>query len=216
MRRTRQTALRRCLVIARPVLAAALLLCVLSGALPAEAVLNPNGLMPCCRGMKGSAGECHGDSCPMHFGTRKKPVRVVLREPVCGAERLLRAAARTPVAPPQDYVEQSHSHEHTETEVEHSHDGSVSPRNTPRQQPSAGVASLGKPCSSDCCCAAAGSLSGLRRPRQAAALTGNLRPRPPTVKAHRRSPSAQLKVASAERRSHPPRAPPTAPASPTA
>lgn len=216
LRRIRQTALRTCLAIARPILAAALLLCVLSGALPTEAVLNPNGPMPCCRGMKGTAGECHGDSCPMHFGAGKKPVKVVVRDPLCGAERLLKAVARTPVAPPRDYLEQSHSREHTQAEVEHHHGGSVTRRNTPRQQSSAGVASLGKPCSSDCCGAAAGSLSGVRRPRQAAALTDNLRPRPPTVEAHRRSRYTQLKVASALRRSHPPRAPPSAPASPTA
>jgi hypothetical protein len=217
LRRIRQTTLRTCFALARPILAAALLLCVVSGALPAEAVLNPHGLMPCCRGMKGSAGECHGDSCPMHFGARKEPVKVAQHDPVCGAERLLQAVARTPVAPPQDHLEQSYSHEDTQAEVEHDHGESVSRRNTPRQQqPSAGVASLGKPCPSECCGAAASSLSGLRRPKQAAALTDNLRPRPPTVEAHRRSRSAQIKVASAQRRSHPPRAPPTTPASPTA
>jgi hypothetical protein len=215
LRRIRRTTLKTCFALARPILAAALLLCVVSGALPAEAVLNPNGLMPCCRGMKGTAGERQGDSCPIHFGARQKPLRVVQHDPACGAERLPRAGAGTPVAPPQDDLEQSHSREQTQAEVEHHHGESVSPRNTPRQQPSAGVASLGKPCPLDCC-GAASSLSGVRRPRQAAALTDNLRPRPPTVEAHKRSPSAQLKVASARRRSHPPRAPPAAPASPTA
>jgi len=214
LRRIRQTTLRTCFVLARPILAAALLLCVVSGALPAEAVLNPNGLMPCCRGMKGTAGD---DSCPIHFGARKKPLRVAQHDPACGAVRLLRAVAGTPFAPPQDYLEQSHSLEHTQDEVEHNHGESVSPRNTPRRrQPSAGVASLGKPCSLDCC-GAASSLSGVRRPRQAAALTDNLRPRRPTAEAHKRSPSAQLKAASAQRRSRPPRAPPAAPSvSPTA
>ena len=197
-------------------LTAALLLCVLSSALPAEAVLNPKGLMPCCRGMKGTAGECHGDSCPMHLGARKKPARKIQHDPVCGAERTLHAAAGTPVLPPQDYFEQSHSHEHTRPEVEQGHGGSVSPRNTPQSQPSAEVASLGKPCPSDCCGTATASFSGLRRPRPAAALTDGLRPRPPNAESYGYAPPSLIKVTSALRRSHPPRAPPTIPGSRTA
>ena len=219
MRRTRLTALKTCPALVRPILAAALLLCVLSGALPAEAVLNLNGLMPCCRGMKGTAGECHGNSCPMHLGARKKPVRVVRREPVCGAGRALQAAAGRPLPVPPDYFEQAHSHGHAQPGVEHEHGGSVSPRNTPRspsRQLAAGVASLGKPCPSDCCGTVTGSFSGLRRPRQVAALRDSFRARPPTVESHRYAPSGQIKVTSAFRRSHPPRAPPTIPDSRTA
>lgn len=212
MRRTRLTILRTGTVIARPILAAALLLCVVSGALPAEAALNPNGLMPCCRGMKGTAGECHGDSCPMHFGARKKSFRLVQHEPVCGAEHALQAIVRTPLPAPRDYFEQTHSHDPARAEVEHDHGGTVTQRNTsqtPRHEPSVETASLGKPCPSDCCGAVTGSSTSLRRPKQAAALTDALRPRPPTVEPHRDAPSGQLKDASALRWSHPPRAPPT-------
>lgn len=211
MRRTRQTALRICIVFARPVLAAALLFSVLSGALPAEAALNPKGLMPCCRGMKGTAGECHGNSCPMHFGARKKSFQLIQRDPVCGAERVLQAIASTPLHAPTDYLEQARSHRHTQADVEHDHGRSVSPRNTPPspRQPFAVGASLGQPCPPNCCGAVTGSFAGLRRPKQLAALTDGLRPRPPTVESHRHGPSAQLKVASALRRSHPTRSPPT-------
>jgi hypothetical protein len=203
-----------CFALARPILAAALLLCVLSAALPAEAVFNPYDSMPCCRGMKGKAGECHGNSCPMHLGARKKPARRARPDPMCGAERILQAIARTPLLPPQGYLEQASSHGHTQAEVEHHHGGSVSPRNTqqaPRQQPSAGAATLGKPCPSDCCGVTAASFTGLRRPRQATALTDGLRPRPPTIESHSYAPSGLLKFTSALRRSHPPRPPPTAP-----
>ena len=212
MRRTRQSALRTLTAFSRSILVAALLLCVLSGALPAEAVLNPNGLMPCCRGMKDTGGECHGNSCPMHLGARKKLARQVRHDPVCGAGHALRAIAGTTLLAPPAHLEQAHSHDHTRAEVEHNHGGSVAQRNTPQvpsQPPSAGAASLGKPCPSDCYGAATGSFTSLRRPRQAAAPTDCLRPRPPTIEPYRFAPSGQVKVASALRRLHPPRAPPT-------
>lgn len=216
MRRTRQAALKTCPAIVRPFLAAALLCCVLSGALPAEAVMNPQGLMACCRGVKGAAGECHGDSCPMRFGEPQKPAGRVQHDPVCGAERALRAAVRTPAPAPRDYFEQEPSHERARAEVEHEHGRSVSRRNTPgEQRPAVGVASLGKPCPSDCCGAVAVSFAGLRRPKQAAALTDGLRPRPPTVEPHRRATPGRLKATSAQLRSHPPRAPPAGPHSRT-
>lgn len=211
LRRTRQTALKTRPALVRPILAAALLLCVLSGTLPAEAALNPDGLKPCCRGTKGTAGECHGNSCPMHRGARKKPARRVEHDPVCGAGRALQAIARTPLPAPRARSEQADSHAHTQAEVEHKHGGSVSPRNTPQAPqppPSAGAASLGKPCPSDCCGAATASFTGLRRPRQVSALTDYLRARPPAVEPHSHAPSGQIKAASALRRSRPPRAPP--------
>jgi hypothetical protein len=212
LRRTRPTALKTCHALARPILAAALLLCVLSGSLPAEAALNSNGVMSCCRGMKGMGGEGHGDSCPMHLGARKQPARRVQYDPAGGADRALQAIAGTAASSPQAHTEQVHSHGHAQAEVEHDHGGSVSPRNTPqapRQQPSAGAAALGKPCPSDCCGAVTGSFTGLRRPRQVAALTDGLRPRPPTVESHGHAPSGQIKVESASRRSRPTRGPPT-------
>lgn len=206
MQRTRQTLVRTCPTIARPILAAVLLFCVLSGALPSEAALHPEGLMACCRGMKGTAGECHGDSCPLHLGARKKPARQVESDPVCGAADALRAVAGTPAPAPRNYFGQAHSQRQAQAEVEHDHGGSVSPRNTP--QTPQWSASLGKRCPSDCC-GVTSSFAGLRRPKQAAVLTGDVRPRPPTVEAHRHAPSGRLKFASALRRSHPPRAPPT-------
>lgn len=209
LRRIRQTVRRTQTAIARVILAAGLLFCVLSSALPAEAILNPSGVMPCCRGMKGMGGECHGDSCPMHLGPRAKTRKVSQLEPVCGAEHLLQKIVKSPLPSPQDFFEQAHSDDHARAEVEHDHGGSVSPRNTPQQQTSVGVASLAKPCPSDCGGGVTGSFTGLRRPAQLAALTDGLRPRPPNVEADKYAPPALLKVTSALRRSHPPRAPPT-------
>ena len=214
MRSTRQAAFKTLTALSRPILAAALLLCTLSAALPAEPVFNLSGLMPCCRGVKGTGGECHGNSCPMHLGARKKPAGQVQHDPVCGAEHALQATAGTSLPAPPAHLEQASSHDHTQAEVEHSHGGSVAQRNTqqvPQPPPSAGTASLGKPCPSDCCGAATTSFTSLRRPRQLAALTDCLHPRPPTIESHRFDTSGQVKVASALRRSHPARAPPTAP-----
>lgn len=209
LRRIRQTVRRTQTAIARAILAAALLFCVLSSALPAEAILNPSGVMPCCRGLKGMGGECHGDSCPMHLGPRAKSPKVVQLEPVCGAEHLLQEIVKAPLPSPQDFFEQTYSDDHARAEVEHDHGGSVSPRNTPQPQASVGVASLAKPCPSNCGGGVTGSFNGLRRPAQVAALTDGLRPRPPSVEADKYAPPALLKVTSALRRSHPPRAPPT-------
>jgi hypothetical protein len=178
-------------------LTAALLLCVTSGALPAEAVLNPYDSMPCCRGMKGMAGECHGNSCPMHLRARAKPARRVERDPVCGAASALKASAgKTPLA--------------AHTASEHRHAAGASARDDEQgtsRQTFAGVASLAMPCPSECC-GAAGAFTGLRRQRGAATLSHNQRPRPPDSEPQAYAPSGFNKVASALRRLHPPRAPP--------
>jgi hypothetical protein len=198
LRRIRQTGLKTGSTFVRPIPAAALLSCVLSGALPAEAVLNPGDSMACCRGMKGTAGECLGNSCPMHLGARSKPATPAQHDAVCGVGRALEAVAGTPVFAPRNYFEQARSHDHAQAEVEHHHGGNVTQRNTPqdpRQQPAAGVASLGKPCLTDCCGVTPGSFTGLRRPRHAALLTDSLRPRPPTFESYRLAPSGQIKVA---------------------
>jgi hypothetical protein len=184
-------------------LAAALLSCVLSGALPAEAVLNPGGLMACCRGMKGTAGECHGNSCPMHLGARSKAPTPSQHDPVCGVGRALQAVAGTPVYAPRNYFEQARSHDQAQAEVEHDHGESVTQRNTPqapRQQPAAGVASLGRPCPSDCCGVAdrqpASTTAGLRviparslRPDQGCIHTS---PKPPAPRGSDRSPQPHI------------------------
>lgn len=179
----------------------------MSNALPAGAAFNPYDSMACCRGTKGTGGECHGDSCPMHLRPRAKAPKVNRRDPVCGAERLVQAIAATPVPALRGRLEGARSHDHAAAEVEHNHAASVPTGNTPAQ-PSAASASVGKPCPSDCCGGATASFAGLKRPRQAAALTDAFRPRPPTVEPHRHEPSGPLKLTSALRRSHPPRAPP--------
>jgi hypothetical protein len=213
LRLTRQTTLKTRPALVRTGLTAALLLCVLSGALPAEAVFNPYGLMPCCRGMKGTGGEGHGNSCPLCRRARAKPPKQVQHDPVCGGNHVLPAkgkAALTPQAPSQS----AHQHDPAQAEVEHDRGEGVSPRNTPQStsgQASVDGASLTKPCPSDCCGTATGSFNGLRRPRHEAALTDGNRPRPPTAESYRYASSGLIKIASALRRGCPPRAPPTSP-----
>lgn len=211
MRRTRQAALKTRHALVRPILAAALLFCVMSGALPAEADLNPYDSMPCCRGMKGMAGECHGNSCPMHRRARSKRPKRVQRDPVCGARYALQALVRKTLTASPARLQDAHLHDQAPAGVEHNHGGSVSPYNNPRTPPaeaSVEGASLTKPCPSNCCGTATG-FTGLRRPRHEAALTDGPRPRQPTTETHRYAPYDLIKVASALRRSHPPRAPPS-------
>lgn len=187
--------------------------CVLSSALPAEAVFNPYNSMPCCHGM---GGECHGNSCPLHRRARAKPTESL--DEHCGSGHTLQAKEETSAAP-QAHSQHAHSHDQTHVGVEHDYAASVSPQNisqTSSRQPSAGVASLMRPCPSDCCGATAGSFPGLRRQRHDAALAYVLRPRPPTVKPLSYARYGINKAASSVRRSHPPRAPPTAPDNRTA
>ncbi|MBV9928922.1 MAG: hypothetical protein JOZ96_28175 [Acidobacteria bacterium] len=181
MRHARQTSFGTRPSVVRSLLTAALLLCVLAGALPAEAFLNEQDSVPaCCRGMKGKGGECHGDSCPMHLPARAKTAAKVRHDPVCGAARVLRAAA---VGTPPSF------------------------RKSPTQE-SAGAASLTKPCPSECGGAAVASFASPRRQRQAATLSDSLRPRPPTSETQGHVTSPLIKITSALRKLHPTRAPP--------
>lgn len=192
LRHARQTTLGKRPAVVRSILTTALLLCVMSGALPAEAVLNPHNSMPCCRGMKGSAGECHGNSCPMHLRARAKPSARVQNDPVCGAGHVLPAAGETPLS--------------SQATSGHRHVGNLAQRDN--RQESAGAASLAKPCPSECCGGVAASFTGQRRQRHAAALTHNQRPRPPDSELQAYVTCGITKAASALRRLHPPRAPP--------
>lgn len=208
MRRTQPAVHETRASVIRSVLAAALLLCVLSGALPAEAALNPYGLMPCCRGLAVMAGECHSNSCPMYRRAGPKGVR---RDLVCGARNALQAFTRKTLDAPQTHSEDARPRDQAQTKVEQDHGGNVSSRNTPQsdsRRSSAVGASLTRPCASDCCAAAVGSFADLRRPRHEAALNESLRPHPPATESHRSRTSGITKAASALRRSHTPRAPP--------
>jgi hypothetical protein len=189
------------------------MLCVLSGALPAEAISNPGGLMACCRGMKGMGGT-GGNSCPLcrRAKAKSKPPRPVRRERMCGADLALRkkggaALASHALLLRAGFDDQLHA------EVEHDNGDGVPPRNTPQstsRRASAGGAFLTKPCPSDCCGTAAGSLNGPPRPRHEAALTEGVRPLPPTAGSHTYISAGLIKSTYVLSRSHPPRAPPTA------
>lgn len=208
MRRTRQAALKMRSAVSRSVLTAGLLLCVLSSALPAAAVFNPYSSMLCCRSMMMSAGsERHGNSCPLHHA-RTQPPKPAQNDPVCGAGHDLQAKERA-VPATQAPAQHVRPHDHAQAEVEHEQGRGVSPQNTSSRQQSAGDASLSRPCPSDCCCTATGSFTGLRRPRDGAALTDGLRPRPPIAESHLYISSGIIKAASALRRNHSPRPPPT-------
>lgn len=190
----------------------AMLLCVLSSALPAEAVLNPQGLMPCCRAMMGMSAECHGNSCSMHRRARAKPPASVQHDPTCGEGHDLQGQEKTATTS-QTPMQHAHSRGQAQAGVEHDHGAGVSAQNTSQstsRQPSVEVASLSRPCPSDCCGTATSSFTSLRRPRHGGALVEVIRPRPPTDELYGYAPSGVIKSVSALRRSHPPRAPPTA------
>lgn len=213
MRRTRQAARKKSVPLARFFAAAALLLCVLSGALPAEAVFNPGGPMACCRGMKGMRAE-GGSSCPLCQRAKaklRKPSKPVQREHACGADLALREKGSAAVES-HALLLVARSGEQVQPEVERGRGEEVSSQDATQstsRQASVGGASISKPCPSDCCGTAAGSPNGPRRPRLDAALTEGIRPRPPTAESYTYAPSGLIKATSVLRRSSPPRAPPS-------
>lgn len=209
MSRTRQAAHKKSVPLARLFAAAALLLCVLSGALPAEAVFNPSGTMACCRAMKGMSKK-GGNSCPLCHAKVKlrKPSKPLRREHMCGADLALRNKGR---AAPASHALLIKAGLDVNVQAELENGDGVSTQDAPSStssQESAGVASLAKPCPSDCCGTAAGSLNGPRRPRHEAALTDDIRPRPPTAESYVYVSQGLIKSTSLLRRSCPPRAPP--------
>ena len=210
MRRTRHTTPETRHAFVRSILSAALLLCVLSGALPAEAALSPKGLMACCRGTKGMGAAGRVDSCPLCRRARPKTPKTVRHDPVCGADRAHRAngnAAHATLASSQSARRRAQRRGVLEQKL----GVRVWPLNIPRAdsgRPSVEVASLSKSCPPDCCGTTASSFAGLRRHRQAAALAESYRPRPPAVESNSYVHSGVIKFTYALRRAHPPRAPP--------
>lgn len=215
MRRTRQAAHKESAPLAR-FFAAVLLLCVLSSAVPAEAVFNPTGLMACCRGTKAMSMKGGSNSCPLCRRAKanlRKPSKPVRREQLCGADLALRKKSGAGLASHVLLLSASLVDE-ARAEVEHDGGDGVSTQHAPQsssRQTAAGGASLSKPCPSDCCGTAAGSLNGPRRPRQEAALTEAIRPRAPTAEPHSYSPHGLTKDTTLLRRACPPRAPPVNP-----
>lgn len=211
MRRTRQAAQKKSVPFARLFAAAALLLCVLSGALPAEAVFNPGGPMACCRGLKGM-GKKGGNSCPLCHSKVKlrKPSKPVQSEHACDSDLALQ---KKDEAAPSSHalLLKAGLDVNVRAELESDRGDDVSPTDaTPStsRQAAVGDASIAKPCPSDCCGTAAGSLNGPPRPRHEAALTDGIRPRPPTAESHIYVSQGLIKSTSLLRRSCPPRAPP--------
>lgn len=210
MRRTRQAAPGKSVPLARFVAAAALLLCVLSGALPAEAVFNPGGPMACCRGMKGMKAD-GGNSCPLCRRAKAKPRKPVRSEhDACGADLAVRQE-KSDAVESHALLLTARADEQVQPEAERGDEASSqdATQSTSRQA-SVGAASLSRPCPSDCCGTAAGFPNGPRRPRLDAALNEGIRPRPPTAESYTYAPSGLIKATSVLRRSSPPRAPPSA------
>jgi hypothetical protein len=201
--------------------AAALLLCVLSSALPAQSVFNPTGLMACCRGTKSMSGTGDGNSCPLCRRAKAEPRKTgnsVRREVMCGADLALRKQGGAALST-HALLLKAGSDARVRAEVEDDRGDGVSPRDAAQstsRQASAGGASLARPCPSDCCGTAAGSLNGSRRTRHEAALNEGIRPRPPTAEPHTYAPSGLIKDTTLLRRGCPPRAPPASPANRTA
>jgi hypothetical protein len=84
------------------------------------------------------------------------------------------------------------------------------PRPTPSRQSSVAAHAFTRPCSAECA-AAVLSLSQVRRPREAAALSHIIRPRPPTLVTRADAIDSLLPSSAERRRQSRPRAPPVNP-----
>jgi hypothetical protein len=214
--------------VVRTTLAAALVVAVAAGTVPLEVLSAGLGCpMPCCKGIYGAPGGCTGSTCHARL-QNKKSAGHVHSDTGCGVAADAASEAHTHHAS----LDSAHEH-HAPPETAHAHADAapihaadaapliehgalrdVSTQNTLRETTSA-AANVARPCSPDCG-AVLNSFNQLRRSHNDAALAYKLRPRPPTSAATLPAPEGVVEASSQLRRLCPPRAPPTAHASPSA
>ncbi len=190
----------------RPLLASVLVLAVAASAVPPGAVSAAHGCsMPCCTGADGSAGDGEGESCHVSLRQKAKPAKPADDDPMCGADEASPSPARAAGA---HHATTGHVSTHVQDsdEVEHSSHHQASPRDASTESVRASPI-LSKACPPDCG-AILNALTQLRRPRDEAALTHKLRPRPPSAKVRPPDRAGVAKTSFALRRRYPPRAPP--------
>jgi hypothetical protein len=151
--------------------------------------------MDCCKGMGGAMK----DSCPIMRLKGVRRTELKQADPICRAGALSSASGKA-------------THGHHTAHMQTLFVGGmkdikdVSSRDSPAHAMSS-LASVSQPCPSDCCCQT-NSLTRTQRPRDEAAISNKLRPRPPTSGVVRQVSRAVRKGDSEARRQYPPRAPP--------
>lgn len=199
----RRTARINCPGIARTLIVALLGLVLLAGLVPSGALTaSQTCRMECCAGK----APHEAGACSAVIDNTAPATQDEAAEHVAHHDEM--AMSVTVVATPTD--EHCGTAEHSPAqEAQHATPPSqeAQPQAQPARQMSVAVHALTRPCSMECA-AAVLSLLQLRRPRSAAALTTNVRPRPPTVRS-RADLTFNLFPSSAERRRQSrPRAPP--------
>lgn len=189
---------------AKSAAAVVLVLATILGAIPPSAVFaSDSSEMDCCKGMSGAMK----DSCPFMRLKQAQQKKAAQSDPMCHMD--MGASASTDGdsmhiehAPTELYPASAGSTDG----VESAPDQSASSQDTTTK---AGVflAAVSKPCSSDCCCRT-NSFTRTQRPRDEAAFSEKLRPRPPTSGVGLQVSQAVSDYASKARRQCPPRGPP--------
>lgn len=209
LRRGRRAALNTRAATARPIPAAALVLCVLLNALPVGSVFIAHCAMPCCQGLDGMGVECAGGSCPIKPPGRagSLPKRAE-PDPMCGAGHASPGEQAQEQSAPAHGDSSPHApaHGHARAGLEHDHGADASPPDPPRP-PALGRARVSASCLPDCA-AAPSPFTYLRRARDVGALSHTIRPRPPTEETPGRAAPSAVTLASELRRRFPPRGSP--------
>lgn len=165
---------------ARIILASTLVLALLTGVAPLNALSSaPSCSMPCCASVT-EGGACATGACHSKISGHQQPKRPPVKSgdshsSHCGSMRKAGASSEDAATSLHNITVEADS-----KTAQHQHPASSDalPQRT-------GVikAALTKPCPPECC-AGASAFAQLRRSRDASALSHNTRPRPPTIAGH--------------------------------
>ncbi len=189
---------------ARVILAGALVLALLTGIAPLNALSAASSCsMPCCASV-GEGGACATGACHSkitgHAQIKQPPVKSNdSHSSHCGSMRMAGASS-------EDTASSLHSItvETDSSTPQHKH---AAYRDALPQTTGVINAAFTKPCPPECC-AGASAFAQVRRSRDASALSHNLHPRPPTIAAHLHGTNILLPADDAWLRGSNPRAPP--------
>lgn len=192
-------------VSARIILAGALVLALLTGIAPLNALSSTATAcaMPCCASVS-EGGACATGACHSkisgHTQKKRPPVKSGDSHPShCGSMRKAGASSEDAASPLHSITVEADS---PTAQPQHPASGDSLPQRT-------GVidGAFTKPCPPECC-AGVSAFTQVRRSRDASALSHNTRPRPPTMAAHLRRSDLLPPTDDAWLRGSSPRAPP--------
>ncbi len=187
---------------ARTVLAAMVLLALLSTAVPFTTLAgNPMCNLACCAGRAPhAAGSCMNGSCHAFLAGRFKTTRIQHQLPVQQSEQLCGLRRRT-VFIPAAIVRESPT-------LRFSGSSEQSPGSRALEEARGSNTTLGAPCQADCGAGTLGS-SSQNRPRESGTTSYADRPRPPSISGLQNYSSSLAKAPDALCRQLRPRGPPT-------